>query len=483
MFISYAQNYEDVVLWRALQDVGQGFYVDIGAADPNEESVTCAFYERGWSGINVEPLGEYFERLVTARPRDTNLKVAVGKEAGVQTFYTFEKGLSTLAPEMSARHQADGLRALEMAVPVLTLNKILEDQAVSTIHFLKIDVEGAETEALEGLDLRRFRPWIVVIEATEPNSTVSTRHKWEHLVTGQGYGFAYFDGLNCFYVAEEKSFLSARLAIPPNVFDDFVRRTESAQQQDIERAHSQIRDLTEMLNTNRQEAENWREALNAEQARTAGLTEALNAEQARTAGLTEALNAEQIHGAWLTESLRSEQARSTSLLKTLDAERARIANLEAIMQDQANHLLIRLQQLETELKLRIHYSGMFGSLREITDKATGGGIRQFGNRVTGGGLRSLARRLISKSIAGAMRNPILLRIGRTILKPYPSLAANLYKLATVPIEATVIPVISSKELHQAATNDVAASLPVSARPTFERLRCLVMHNVGESSSK
>ena len=49
----------------------RGFYVDVGAADPEELSVTRAFYERGWSGINVEPRDEYFEKLILARPRDT----------------------------------------------------------------------------------------------------------------------------------------------------------------------------------------------------------------------------------------------------------------------------------------------------------------------------------------------------------------------------------------------------------------------------
>src|ERR1700682_4874412 len=99
-FISHAQNYEDVILWRALHDVEQGFYVDVGAADPEEYSVTHAFYERGWSGINVEPLDEYFEKLVQARPNDKNLKVAVGREAGVRAFYTFPSGWSTLNPRI-----------------------------------------------------------------------------------------------------------------------------------------------------------------------------------------------------------------------------------------------------------------------------------------------------------------------------------------------------------------------------------------------
>ena len=33
-FISFAQNLEDVVLYRALSDVTHGFYVDVGANSP-----------------------------------------------------------------------------------------------------------------------------------------------------------------------------------------------------------------------------------------------------------------------------------------------------------------------------------------------------------------------------------------------------------------------------------------------------------------
>ena len=55
-FISYAQNNEDVLLWRALGHVRDGFYIDVGANDPVEHSVTKAFYDAGWRGISIEPL-------------------------------------------------------------------------------------------------------------------------------------------------------------------------------------------------------------------------------------------------------------------------------------------------------------------------------------------------------------------------------------------------------------------------------------------
>src|ERR1700759_3921907 len=100
LFISYAQTMEDVMLWRALRDVGPGFYIDVGAADPDHLSVTRAFYDRGWHGINVEPLPEHVSSLKRERQRDITIQAAVAERPGTATFYRVEKndeaGLSTL---------------------------------------------------------------------------------------------------------------------------------------------------------------------------------------------------------------------------------------------------------------------------------------------------------------------------------------------------------------------------------------------------
>ena len=78
---SYAQNFEDVMLSRAFPGAS-GFYVDVGANDPDIDNVSRTFYERGWSGINLEPLGPQFELLKQRRPRDVNLQIAVGEAEG-----------------------------------------------------------------------------------------------------------------------------------------------------------------------------------------------------------------------------------------------------------------------------------------------------------------------------------------------------------------------------------------------------------------
>jgi hypothetical protein len=65
-FVTYAQNFEDLMIWRAVHDVAAGFYIDVGAADPDEDSVTRAFYDRGWRGVNVEPSPDHFAALSAA---------------------------------------------------------------------------------------------------------------------------------------------------------------------------------------------------------------------------------------------------------------------------------------------------------------------------------------------------------------------------------------------------------------------------------
>ena len=126
--ITYSQNFEDVMLARALSDVKEGFYVDIGAWDPREHSVTFAFYEKGWRGVNVEPNPIYLERLNSERPSDVNLGVAVGECNGIQKFYIIgDTGLSTFDASVAQDHGIQrGYNVQEIDVNVVTLNEIFE---------------------------------------------------------------------------------------------------------------------------------------------------------------------------------------------------------------------------------------------------------------------------------------------------------------------------------------------------------------------
>lgn len=226
-FVSFAQNFEDVMLWRALKSVSNGYYIDVGAHDPDSDTVTRAFYERGWRGINIEPVKTYHDALCRARSRDINLRLAAGPARGTRRFYEIPgTGLSTLDPEISARHARAGWQSAEHTIEQRPLRDIWSEHVTGDVHFLKIDVEGAEAEVLAGADLERQRPWIIVVEATEPLSQVSSHEAWEPMLTRADYRFVYFDGLNRFYIAAERNELAECFNAPPNCFDDFVRARE-----------------------------------------------------------------------------------------------------------------------------------------------------------------------------------------------------------------------------------------------------------------
>ena len=111
-------------------------------------------------------------------------------------------------------------------------------RTAQTIHFLKVDVEGAEREVLASSDWDAFRPIVVLVEAVEAWSTTPTHEAWEHILLDAEYEFAAFDGINRFYVDRDHHDLIPALAYPISALDRFV--TASARDEVVaanERVH------------------------------------------------------------------------------------------------------------------------------------------------------------------------------------------------------------------------------------------------------
>ncbi len=229
--ISYAQNFEDVVLERVFHAVERGRYVDVGAYDPVIDSVTKHFYDRGWSGVNVEPVTRFHEKFEQQRPRDWNLNVVLGAAEGAVEFQEWgDSGLSTICETFDPQVVASlGFEKTTRTVPMTTLAAVARQLSLGEVDFLKIDVEGAERDVLLGGDWKAFRPRVVLLEAIKPKLPGSDRYsyeptwfEWEGLLLSQGYEFALFDGLNRFYYRGEEPALGPPLSYPANVTDGFT---------------------------------------------------------------------------------------------------------------------------------------------------------------------------------------------------------------------------------------------------------------------
>lgn len=241
--ISYAQNCEDVVLDRALH-ASSGFYVDVGAASPSVASVTRHFYELGWSGINLEPLPGYSAELRRDRPRDITIEAAAGSRSGTCSFNIVDSDpdLSTADARRIGELVAEAEPMTERTIRIVTLDEVLADAEPKMVDFLKIDVEGAERDVLLGINLAIWRPKVIVVEATVSNSQLRNHQKWEELLTGRGYLFASFDGINRFYAAEEESELVELLG-PANVLDAYIPASLQLINEELARLRSYIAHL------------------------------------------------------------------------------------------------------------------------------------------------------------------------------------------------------------------------------------------------
>lgn len=218
--VSYAQNFEDVLLRRAFGDA-TGLYIDVGANHPVFHSVTKAFYDRGWRGVNIEPQPALHRLLCAERIRDVNLNVGLSDCEGNRTLYEvpdYRHGWSTFHPEAAESYRRQGVAVVERSIPVTTLARVCAEHVQQSIDFLKIDAECYELQVLRGADWDRWRPRVVLIEAGVPLLVA----QWEPVMREAHYELAAFDGINRYYVRAEESELLPAFAAPVNVLDNAV---------------------------------------------------------------------------------------------------------------------------------------------------------------------------------------------------------------------------------------------------------------------
>ncbi|NRR29097.1 hypothetical protein HSX11_02765 [Oxalobacteraceae bacterium] len=217
--ISYADNFEDVLLWRALGHLSGGCYLDIGVTDPEHGSATRQLYQQGWRGVSLVPAPAALRQLRIARPAGVHLAGLAGAGPGLQAVYECAGGgtVRISVDEACARQwRADGHEVLRHEATLHTLDQLCAEHVDGPLHLLVLNAGGAEQAALAGLDLARWRPWVIVLRQP-PGVPVPA-------LAAAGYRLAHTDGLNQYHVAPEHAGLLAALALPPHPADAFVLR-------------------------------------------------------------------------------------------------------------------------------------------------------------------------------------------------------------------------------------------------------------------
>jgi FkbM family methyltransferase len=157
-----------------------GFFVEAGANDGYVQSNTYYLEKfKSWKGILIEPIPELYELCVTERPQAKVFNCALVPEGHLErTVHMTYAGLMSLVAGAQGSSEADRAhveagtmlgwdRNYEVDVTARTLTEVLDEAGPTEIDLLSLDVEGYEPDVLTGLDLDRWAPRYLLIEAVD----------------------------------------------------------------------------------------------------------------------------------------------------------------------------------------------------------------------------------------------------------------------------------------------------------------------------
>jgi len=202
-----SQHGEDVYLWNYFERKCDGVCVEVGAFDGKSCSNTFAFEMLGWKCVLVEPDPDMADRCSENRPNSRIVQAAAGgrNASGTITFHKVKAdadwaGMMSFTeadPTHLEKCRRLGAFIQEISVPHRSLNDILAELG-GPIDFVSIDVEGHEMDVLDGFDLERFRPTVIVTECTYDRATDTVGQYLE----SQGYQRTVTIGCNSFFVRQ-----------------------------------------------------------------------------------------------------------------------------------------------------------------------------------------------------------------------------------------------------------------------------------------
>jgi FkbM family methyltransferase len=164
---------------KVFPGVTNGYFLDVGSADGFINSNTWALERRGWQGICVDPFPTNTEGRTCQMFRDV-----VDGEGGRKVRFA-KAGETGGITNYLDRWKDETSSATTVELTTVTLGDILRRaNAPSFIHFMSLDIEGAELEALQGFPFDQYKLGAL---AVEHNYEQPKRSRIEQLLRSKGY--------------------------------------------------------------------------------------------------------------------------------------------------------------------------------------------------------------------------------------------------------------------------------------------------------
>lgn len=159
-----------IIVDEYLSSIKNGFYIEAGACDGIFQSNTYYLEtELNWTGILVEPNPEHAEECVKNRPNSKVYNCALVspdfKDETTVLYSIATKGaMGTIGDRGIWKNECEEPKVFNN-IKTRTLTSILDEYSSLEIDFLSLDVEGYELNVLFGLDFKKYKPKLMLIES------------------------------------------------------------------------------------------------------------------------------------------------------------------------------------------------------------------------------------------------------------------------------------------------------------------------------
>jgi FkbM family methyltransferase len=191
----YSQYGEDKLINEIFSKSDTGVCIEVGANDGVLFSNTKLFEELGWTCVLVEPTPHLCAKIRQNRTALLFENAASSAQGQLEfTIYDANDLYSSVESNATMKHKLDGSER-KVTVQCRTLDSIIQESGVGDIKFVSIDVEGHELAVLQGFNLRRWNPELIILEdELENHPSASKNH-----MRASGYCWFYRSGGNDWY--------------------------------------------------------------------------------------------------------------------------------------------------------------------------------------------------------------------------------------------------------------------------------------------
>jgi FkbM family methyltransferase len=177
---------QDRIVEKLFDEMRGGVFVELGGMDGRKFSNTSYLEDAlGWTGVLIEPNPELFPIMVKNRPNTINVSCAIASPnappqmtlmvpeacpglSGIRDFYDNRHGNRIL-------RENRGSMGTTHIVEVRTMASVLLENNIFEVHYMSVDVEGAEEQVVSGIDFQKTFIHLISFEANYPESAGSPR--------------------------------------------------------------------------------------------------------------------------------------------------------------------------------------------------------------------------------------------------------------------------------------------------------------------